>query len=149
MTAHLKLVAPKAEKRTIPRRRPNKELRTREHLTAAEVERLIAAAKGNREGHRDATMILLAYRHGLRAAELVDLRWDQVDFQHGTLFAGSRTARRPLIPYPAMNSAPSGVFKGRPLSRRSYLSPCEARPSRCRASAARSSVPHWPQDWTA
>jgi integrase len=86
MPAHLKLVAPKAEKRTIPRRRPNKELRTREHLTPTEVERLIAAAKGNREGHRDATMILLAYRHGLRAAELVDLRWDQVDFQHGTLF---------------------------------------------------------------
>jgi integrase len=86
MPAHLKLVAPKAEKRTIPRRRPNKELRTREHLTPTEVERLIAAAKGNREGHRDATMILLAYRHGLSAAELADLRWDQVDFQHGTLF---------------------------------------------------------------
>ena len=86
MPAHLKLITPKAEKRTIPRRRPNKELRTREHLTRAEVEHLIAAAKGAREGHRDATMILLAYRHGLRAAELVDLRWDQVDFQHGTLF---------------------------------------------------------------
>ena len=86
MPAHLKLITPKAEKRTIPRRRPNKELRTREHLTRAEVERLIAAAKCAREGHRDATMILLAYRHGLRAAELVDLRWDQVDFQHGTLF---------------------------------------------------------------
>jgi type 1 fimbriae regulatory protein FimB/type 1 fimbriae regulatory protein FimE len=36
-----------------------------EHLTEAEVERLIAAAKGNRHGHRDATMILVAYRHGL------------------------------------------------------------------------------------
>ena len=85
MAAHLRLL-PRAEKRTIPRRRPNKELRTREHLTRAEVERLIAAAKGAREGHRDATMILLAYKHGLRAAELVDLRWDQLDFQHGTLF---------------------------------------------------------------
>ena len=30
-------------------------------------------------GSVDATMILLAFRHGLRAAELVDLRWDQVD----------------------------------------------------------------------
>jgi site-specific recombinase XerD len=32
------------------------------------------AAKSNRYGHRDATMILMAYRHGLRASELVDLR---------------------------------------------------------------------------
>jgi integrase len=43
------------------------------------------AAKGNRYGRRDATMILVAYRHGLRAAELVDLRWDQVDFRTATL----------------------------------------------------------------
>jgi len=60
-------------------RRPNGELRTREYLTGAEVERLIKAAKSNRYGQRDATMILLTYRHGLRAAEVVDLRWDQVD----------------------------------------------------------------------
>jgi len=40
-------------------RRPNGELRTREYLTGAEVEKLIAAAKRNRWGHRDATMILL------------------------------------------------------------------------------------------
>ena len=43
------------------------------------------AAKGNRWGHRDATMVLVAYRHGLRASELVDLRWDQVDFSTATL----------------------------------------------------------------
>ena len=36
---------------------------------------LTDAAKANRYGHRDATMVLLAYRHGLRASELVDLRW--------------------------------------------------------------------------
>src|SRR5262249_21645110 len=61
------------------RRRPNAELRTREHLTAGEIDALIDAAKANRYGHRDATMILLAFRHGLRAAEACDLRWDQVD----------------------------------------------------------------------
>ena len=74
---HLKLVAPNTEKRTVapPRRKPNKELRTREYLTEAEVAKLTKAAKGNRYGHRDATMILLAYRHALRAIELVDLRW--------------------------------------------------------------------------
>jgi len=43
------------------------------------------AAKENRQGHRDATMILVAFRHGLRAKELVDLRWDQVDFNSATL----------------------------------------------------------------
>ncbi len=62
-----------------PRRRKNAELRTREYLTETEIERLIKAARGNRYGPRDASMILMAYRHGLRAAELVDLRWDQVE----------------------------------------------------------------------
>jgi len=85
--SHLKLVAPSTENRTVatPRRRPNAELRTREYLTDAEVESLTEAAKGNRYGHRDATMILVAYRHGLRVSELVDLRWDQIDFDRATL----------------------------------------------------------------
>ncbi len=84
--SHLKLVTPAIEKRTVtPRRPPNADLRTREYLTEAEVERLITAAKRNRWGHRDATMLLVAYRHGLRASELVDLRWDQVDFRTATL----------------------------------------------------------------
>jgi len=83
---HLKLVTPATKKRTVtPERRPNADLRTREYLTEAEVERLIDAAKGNRYGHRDATMVLVAYRHGLRVSELVDLRWDQVDFRTATL----------------------------------------------------------------
>ena len=75
--SHLQLVAPTTEKRTVtPTRRPNAEIRTREYLTEAEVDRLADAAKGNRYGHRDVTMILTAYRHGLRVSELVDLRWD-------------------------------------------------------------------------
>jgi type 1 fimbriae regulatory protein FimB/type 1 fimbriae regulatory protein FimE len=82
----LRLVAPATIKRTVtPRRLPNDKLRTREYLTPSEVEDLMAAAKGNRWGHRDATMVLVAYRHGLRAAELVDLRWEQVEFGTGTL----------------------------------------------------------------
>jgi integrase len=85
--SHLKLVTPATDNRTVatPLRRPNAELRTREYLTDAEVERLTEAAKGNRWGHRDATMVLVAYRHGFRAAELVDLRWDQIDFNRATL----------------------------------------------------------------
>ncbi len=84
--SHLKLVTPATVKRTVtPNRLPNADLRTREYLTEAEVERLMAAAKRNRWGHRDATMVLVGYRHGLRASELVDLRWDQADFASATL----------------------------------------------------------------
>jgi integrase len=84
--SHLKLVSPRTENRTVtPTRQPNADLRTREYLTEAEVDRLSEATKGNRYGHRDATMILLTYRHGLRAAEAVDLRWDQIDFTTATL----------------------------------------------------------------
>jgi type 1 fimbriae regulatory protein FimB/type 1 fimbriae regulatory protein FimE len=61
------------------------DLRTREYLTDDEMQRLAEAAKANRHGHRDATMILVAYRHGLRASELTDLRWDQVEFTTATL----------------------------------------------------------------
>ena len=69
--SHLKLVAPTIVKRTVtPRRRRNGDLRTREYFTEHEVERLIAAAKPNRHGQRDATIVLVAYRHGLRAAEV-------------------------------------------------------------------------------
>ena len=82
----LKLVAPTTKKRTVtPTRLPNAKLRTREYLTDVEVQRLMKAAGGNRWGHRDATIILVAYRHGLRVSELVDLRWDQIDFNHGNL----------------------------------------------------------------
>lgn len=84
--SHLRLVAPATINRTVtPKRRSNADLRTREYLTEDEVERLIKAAKRNRWGPRDAAMILIAYRHGLRASELVDLRWDQVDFKTATL----------------------------------------------------------------
>jgi type 1 fimbriae regulatory protein FimB/type 1 fimbriae regulatory protein FimE len=84
--SHFKLVTPATVNRTVtPRRLPNAKLRSREHLTEAEVERLLKAAGKNRWGHRDYTMLLVAYRHGLRASELVDLRWDQVDFRTANL----------------------------------------------------------------
>ena len=87
--SHLALVAPTTDYgtvgRTPPPRRRNSDLRAREYLTDAEVDRLIKTAGNNRHGHRDATMILVAYRHGLRASELVALRWDAVDFSHGRL----------------------------------------------------------------
>jgi len=55
-------------------------------LTDREVEKLMEAArKHGRYGHRDATMILLAYRHGLRASELCDLHWHQIELNTGRL----------------------------------------------------------------
>jgi type 1 fimbriae regulatory protein FimB/type 1 fimbriae regulatory protein FimE len=69
-----------------PRRVANLQRRSREHLTPGEVERLIiSAGKIGRHGARDAALILLAYRHGLRVGELVELRWEQVDLQRGAL----------------------------------------------------------------
>jgi integrase len=82
----LKLVAPTAEIRTVPAgRKPNAAYRSREHLTEAEVEKLLDAARANRHGHRDALMVLAAYRHGLRVSELLDLQWNQIDFENATL----------------------------------------------------------------
>lgn len=74
-----------------PRKKPNAERRSREHLSPAEVEKLIAAARRlGRHGLRDAAMILLAYRHGLRVSELVALRLEQVDLRQGILHVRRR-----------------------------------------------------------
>ena len=54
--------------------------------------------KQNRSGHRDDTTILVAYRHGLRASELVALRWDDIDLATGRLHvrrAEERGCQRP------------------------------------------------------
>jgi hypothetical protein len=62
-----------------PRRPPNADLREREYLTPKEVDRLQdAARKHSRYGHRDATAILIAYRHGLRASELCELPRERI-----------------------------------------------------------------------
>src|SRR5271156_887265 len=67
-----------------PRRQSNLDRRTREYLTPAEVEKLLqASSKVGRHGARDRTLILLAYRHGLRVSELVTMRWEQIDLKTG------------------------------------------------------------------
>src|SRR5882757_11568545 len=103
---HPTLVAPTTvigtvgDRRSPPRRKSNGEVRAREYLTDSEIARLIDAGGKNRYGHRDATMILVAYRHGLRAGELVTLRWDAIDFAHGRLHVsrlkGSAESVHPL-----------------------------------------------------
>src|SRR5262245_44084585 len=82
----LKIVSPDTVQRKVTPRRPNNaDVRTREYLTEREAERLTDGCQGNRWPHRDATMILLAFRHGLRASEVCDLQWTQVDFAAATL----------------------------------------------------------------
>ena len=70
----------------MPRKPKNKDVRSREYLTDKEVEALMKVARNTgRHGHRDATLILVAYRHGLRVSELVSLRWDQINLAQGLL----------------------------------------------------------------
>jgi integrase len=69
--------------------------------TVREVEALIAAAKGNRWGQRDATMLLIAFRHGLRASEVCGLQWSDIEFETATLHLrrakGGATSTHPLL----------------------------------------------------
>jgi type 1 fimbriae regulatory protein FimB/type 1 fimbriae regulatory protein FimE len=76
-----------------PRRASNRARRPREYLTHAEVEQLMEAARERgRYGARDVAMILIAYRHGLSVAELVGLRWSQLDLAQGLLRFDRATA---------------------------------------------------------
>lgn len=74
-----------------PPKPKNIERRAREYLSPVEIEHLIMAAKqSGRYGQRDATMILLAYRHGLRVSELIALRWSQIDLKQGLIHVTRR-----------------------------------------------------------
>ena len=101
--SNLRLVAPDSKLRTVTlRRRSIRDMgRDREHLTELEVERLIKVAKGNRHGQRDATMILIGFRHGLRVSELCDLQWSSIAFETGTMHVrrakGGEAATHPLL----------------------------------------------------
>jgi len=84
-----------------PTRQKNAKIRPRKHINRAEIDRLMKAArKRGRWGHRNATMILVAFRHGLRVGELVSLRWDQVDFAtahlHVNRLKRGRESQHPL-----------------------------------------------------
>ena len=73
----------------------------RDYLTPDEVEQLTTAARGGgRHGHRDATLILLMFRHGLRISEAVQLRWDDIDLKadriHVRRLKGSEDGVHPL-----------------------------------------------------
>jgi site-specific recombinase XerD len=64
-----------------PLRKKNAELRSREHLTEAEIKRLVNAAGSSVKNHfRDNALVRVMFRHGLRGTEVIALRWDMVDF---------------------------------------------------------------------
>jgi type 1 fimbriae regulatory protein FimB/type 1 fimbriae regulatory protein FimE len=70
----------------------------REYLTPAEVEILRETAKKRgRHGHRDATLILVTYRHGLRVSELCALTWDQIDFAEGNMHIARAKRGKPGV----------------------------------------------------
>jgi type 1 fimbriae regulatory protein FimB/type 1 fimbriae regulatory protein FimE len=77
------IVKPTARVRGRPK---NADVRSREYLTAAEVDKLVAAAsKFGRHCERDALLIGMCFRHGLRVSELTGLTWSQVDLDGGVL----------------------------------------------------------------
>ena len=73
--------------RKSPNSRKYVEVRSREHLLQEEVEvmREGIKKKGSRHAHRDSTLILLIYRHGLRVEEVANLKWEQIDFASGNI----------------------------------------------------------------
>src|ERR1700751_1162984 len=91
---HSRFDAPTSVNVTVAMKRP------REYLTEKEIERLMDAARQNRWGHRDATAILIAYRHGLRASELVNVRLDDLDLTTGRMHVrrakGGETSVHPI-----------------------------------------------------
>ena len=115
---------------TVPNRTANDALRTRAHLTEAEVEKLLKVAKQGRHDVRDHLMVLMAFRHGLRVSELVGLQWSDIDFKAGTLHVrrlkGSHDSTHylegdELRPLRALQKAAPGPFvfqseRGGPIS---------------------------------
>lgn len=98
------------------RRPPNDQLRPREYLIPEEVDRLLAAAKKTvRHAHRNYTLILVAYRHGLRVGELIGLRWNQVDLQQAYLHV-----RRLKHGKPAVHPIPGGELRALRQLKREY-----------------------------
>ena len=85
-STRLKLVRSSVMRPVAPAgRKANDAYRVREHLTEAEMDRLLMALKRNRHGHRDWLIGLLIYRHGLRVSEACDLRWDDIDLAKRTI----------------------------------------------------------------
>lgn len=83
-------------KLTFPKRHKHTDVRSREHLTPPEVAKLRKAARSfGRHGERNDTMILLAYRHGLRVSELITLRWEHSIWTKDSFTSGDSSMASP------------------------------------------------------
>ena len=125
MNAQLRLVTPKHENRSVPVRPDNSALRSREYLTPQEIDKLTKEARQGRYGHRDATLILIAFRHGLRASRFATLNGAKLNLADLMRFmsAGSRMASRPSIHYAAMKFEHCASYAGNSRTRALYLRP--------------------------
>ena len=83
--SHIRLVSPATVNRTYSEAPPQQQAAHPRVPHRCRGRAADQCRRKNRWGHRDATMVLVAYRHGLRASELVDLHWDQIEFASGTL----------------------------------------------------------------
>ena len=74
--------------------------RARDYLTEAEFLVLLQGTRGSRYRWRNAAMLMLTFYHGLRASELCNLRYKDVDLDHGRLWIarlkGSLSTEQPL-----------------------------------------------------
>ena len=99
-------------------RADNASYRVREHLTEAEMDRVLAALKRNRHGQRDWLIGLLIYGPGLRVSETCDLRWDNIHLaERPSSFGGSRAARTAATTWSEMNTRRS-ANSGAPIPRK-------------------------------
>ena len=81
-----------------PKRRRNADVRSREHLEPIEVTKLARAARQNgRYGHRDAALIRMMYRHGLRVSEVCALRWDAISLEAATMAVSRLKSGTPSV----------------------------------------------------
>jgi len=74
--------------------------RPKNFLTEAEIADFLKAARKGRHSVRNYAMVLLAFRHGLRVSELIDMRLADIDLDTGRLFVrrlkGSLSTSQPL-----------------------------------------------------
>ena len=111
------------------------EPRLRDYLTRDEVASLLRSPKKSRHGARNHAMILLAYRHGLRASEVTRLRMSDLDLSTGTIYCrrakGSRSSLHPMKPDEV--AALEKVLRDRKLRVSDYVFQSERAEKMCRS----------------
>jgi integrase len=113
-----------------------REPRLRDYLTRIEVAALLRSSqKSPRHGARNHAMILIAYRHGLRASEVTGLRWSDLDLAIGTIYCrrakNSRSSLHPMKPDEV--AALEKVLRDRKLRVSEYVFQSERGEKMCRS----------------